>query len=70
MAARIRISFANVPLGESFYDPWGEWCVKVSETTARDSWCAPGFCLEFQPDYGVEIDPRKLPPGHPALAKD
>jgi len=60
MTARTRIPFSAVPPGESFYDPWGEWCVKVSPTEARDNWCAPGFCFGIEPGYTVEIDPRKL----------
>jgi len=59
MTSRIRIPFSAVPLGEPFYD-YDEWCIKTSETTARDNWCAPGFEFGMCQEAIVSIDPRKL----------
>ena len=50
------VRFDSLPIGARFVDAWGYGpCVKVSATTARDSWCAPGMCFGVRPDEMVEV---------------
>jgi hypothetical protein len=60
MTDRIRIPFADVPLGESFYDPQGEYMLKVGFTTASNMVGESDEYLNYPPDLFVSIDPRKL----------
>lgn len=52
----IRVKFSTVPAGSQFYDFWGEWCLKTSDTGAVSSWCAPGFEMRFGPDEIVGVE--------------
>ena len=51
----LTVRFSAIPLGESFYDPSGEWCIKTNTNEARDNWCAPGFCFQFPADLLVKV---------------
>ena len=50
-----RVRFDDVPMGASFYDAGGEWCIRTNTKEARDKWCAPGFCIEFEADETVDL---------------
>ena len=54
-------TFAEIRIGTLYLDQSGEICQKVSDSTARDSWCAPGFCFEVRPDSYA----RPWQPGEP-----
>ena len=55
MNKMLQVRFDAVPIGESFYDPSGEWCIRTKTHEARDSWCAPGFCITFDADLLVGV---------------
>lgn len=51
----IRVKFSAVPVNTLFFDFWGEWCLKTSETGAKSEWCARGFEMMFGPNEIVGV---------------
>lgn len=57
------MQFRDVKIGAVFFLPAEcDPCTKITDTTARDASCAPGFCFSVAPTQAVD---RAVP--HPAV---
>ncbi len=49
-------TFGEIRIGQRFIDPsWNEPCVKVSDTGAKDKYCAKDFVITFAPTDQVIV---------------